>query len=977
MNKNVLLSALAVMAAALHADISHAMPLDPNTLTTPNRPPAPATTDPKAMKGLVQSLSANTALKTARTRMAPVHTMRGWSTIRPTTNFLTANGVTASIDQSRGIVRVEPDPKSSQKSLTKRRFNETGEDAARRFIGERKDIFNLKDASADLKLLRTENDPRGGEHVFFQQRLNGIPFWGRELAAHLDGTGAVDSINCLLTTRFTKFAPTAPAVSDADAIRRAEDSLAAAGVNVAPLPGLYATLFKYTGPTAELNYWQKEPGSAVELVWVIEVRPDIADWYRFFVSATSGEILEQYRAIQHADGPKTASAQNLLNQTKTINTYQIGSTYYLIDATRDMFKSGQSNTELIQDPKGVLLTLDIRNEQLDESTPLYHVTSGSNSWSDKTSVSAHDYGAVAYSYYRNTHSRDSLDGKGSSVISVIHVDNGLDNAFWNGAAMFYGDGGTSFQPLARANDVAVHEMTHGVIQNTANLEYKYQSGALNESFADVFGVIVDSNDYLIGEDCTKPGVFPTGALRSLQDPHNGGNDSGDRGWQPRHMNEFLNLPLSQDNGGVHGNSGIPNWAAYKVMNAIGRDKTGRLYYDALANRLLKQSNFVDCRAALEDSAKAIYGNNSTEHNAIKSAFAQVGIGDTGGSEPPEEAPVTPGTQKVITVYYGNKIPYVTNAPLLGSNTFTVLGANAANVNSAKPLSVDPFGAEMIYVDSTYALRSISTTGSNPTLISDDAPGWYSVAISPSGNKVALTRNVVENIIWILDLAGSTVTPLTLLHPTSGGTYDDIVLYADTVSWLDDDFLVYDALKQMQSPSGGTYQFWDINVADTASDVIYPLFPPQVEGVSMGNPTVSTRNSSLLSFVFVDTNTSTTGVYAVNLYSGQVGPLLNAAGYIPIIDYSVDDSKLIYSIYNNDATGYYSYDLPLSADGLSGTGAPQLLSAGDGYPNWFVVGTPTPQRDSLINFLLDRGGSPGIIDTNNDGRCDAADVEDLN
>src|SRR5215203_7409311 len=98
----------------------------------------------------------------------------------------------------------------------------------------------------------------------------------------------------------------------------------------------------------------------------------------------------------------------------------------------------------------------------------------------------------------------------------------MDNAFWNGSAMFYGNGNSSFRQLERGLDVAGHEMSHGVIQNTANLEYIGQSGALNESYADVFGAMIDRNDWQIGEDVVLPAVFPSGALRDLSNPNNGG-----------------------------------------------------------------------------------------------------------------------------------------------------------------------------------------------------------------------------------------------------------------------------------------------------------------------------------------------------------------------------------------------------------------------------------------------------------------------
>ena len=104
-----------------------------------------------------------------------------------------------------------------------------------------------------------------------------------------------------------------------------------------------------------------------------------------------------------------------------------------------------------------------------------------------------------------------------SLINVSDPDNGqpLDNAFWNGKAMFYGNGNVSFKPLAGGLDVAGHEMTHGVIENTANLEYKGESGAINESLADIFGSMIDPDDWTIGEDVAKLATYPSGALRSL------------------------------------------------------------------------------------------------------------------------------------------------------------------------------------------------------------------------------------------------------------------------------------------------------------------------------------------------------------------------------------------------------------------------------------------------------------------------------
>src|SRR5205085_423648 len=120
--------------------------------------------------------------------------------------------------------------------------------------------------------------------------------------------------------------------------------------------------------------------------------------------------------------------------------------------------------------------------------------------------------------------RNSINGQGGTIISVINVNQspgvGMDNAFWNGKAMFYGNGNAAFTPLAKSLDVGGHEMTHGVTEASAGLEYKNQSGAINESMSDCFGVCIDRGNFLIGEDVVKTSVFPSGALRNLQDPHN-------------------------------------------------------------------------------------------------------------------------------------------------------------------------------------------------------------------------------------------------------------------------------------------------------------------------------------------------------------------------------------------------------------------------------------------------------------------------
>ena len=183
---------------------------------------------------------------------------------------------------------------------------------------------------------------------------------------------------------------------------------------------------------------------------------------------------------------------------------------------------------------------------------------------DSVAQAAHNNMGTAYNYYYNTFGRDSFNGTGAALTTTVHYGSSYNNAYWNGQQMVFGDGdGNVFSPLGSGLDVVAHELTHAVTQYTANLVYSDQSGALNESYSDVFGVMVDRDDWLMGEDVYTPHTSGD-ALRSLSNPTLYG--------QPDNMSNYVNT--TRDNGGVHTNSGIPNKAAYNIATAIGKGQDG-------------------------------------------------------------------------------------------------------------------------------------------------------------------------------------------------------------------------------------------------------------------------------------------------------------------------------------------------------------------------------------------------------------------
>ena len=206
----------------------------------------------------------------------------------------------------------------------------------------------------------------------------------------------------------------------------------------------------------------------------------------------------------------------------------------------------------------------------------------------KTVSEAYDYSGLTYKFYDDIFDRNSIDTKGMRLDSTVHYGEGYNNAFWNGTQMVYGDGdGEIFQRFTKSLDVIGHELTHGVTQYEAGLEYEGQSGALNESFSDIFGSMIkqyrekqtaDKADWLIGA-----GLFTSKvkgmALRSLKEPGTAYDDPTiGKDPQPAHMKDYVKT--SDDNGGVHINSGIPNRAFYLAAIELGGhswDKAGQIW----------------------------------------------------------------------------------------------------------------------------------------------------------------------------------------------------------------------------------------------------------------------------------------------------------------------------------------------------------------------------------------------------------------
>ncbi|GMX66645.1 M4 family metallopeptidase [Paenibacillus elgii] len=254
--------------------------------------------------------------------------------------------------------------------------------------------------------------------------------------------------------------------------------------------------------------------------------------------------------------------------------------------------------------------------------------------SDENVNFAYDYGGKTRDYYLSKLNRNSIDDKGMDLIFNVHFSERMNNAYWDGSQMQFGDGdGELFTNFTKGSDVIAHELSHGVTQYLNGLEYFGQSGALNEHFSDAIGSAVkqfikgqtaETADWLIGNEIVGP-KFPGKALRSMKEP--GTANSFDD--QPSNMKDYKDLP--NDNGGVHTNSGIPNKAFFLVSMGIGTDQATLIWYAAWRNKTLikKTATFQEAFEAIFKTAQDLSNEGKVTKNAaevVKNAFREVGIG---------------------------------------------------------------------------------------------------------------------------------------------------------------------------------------------------------------------------------------------------------------------------------------------------------------------------------------------------------------
>lgn len=783
-------------------------------------------------------------------------------------------------------------------------------------------LEGIEQPSQEFVVHAATTDEQGNQHVRLQQVFQGVPVYGGELIAH-SKNDVFESLNGRYypTMRLS----TSPALSAQEAVQSVVNAIGSDKVKTDWTPQELQIMGGQAFKSELVIYHENRKLDVARLAWFVQGHPNFLNDVVYFIDAQTGVVIHHYdntcqfgpnpvhpeaepaqqQTSELAPPPVSGSGLDLLNINRTFGAWQDNGTVYMEDASKAMYNAAES--QMPGNPVGVIITLDALNNSPQNSNFDYNiVTSNNTTFNSKAAVSAHYNAGKSYDYYKNTFNRNSIDGDGGNIISFINVNEAdgtsMENAFWNGDYMFYGNGGLFFKPLARGLDVGGHEMTHGVVQKTANLEYQAESGALNESFADIFGAMIDRDDWQIGEDVMQSGVSPSGALRDLSNPHNGDVTNG-QFWQPNHVNEQYGG--TQDNGGVHLNSGIPNRAFYLFASnaAVGKDKAEQVYYKALRDYLVKSSQFVDERIAVIQAANDLYG--STVADAAATAFTTVGIvGSTPGGNYQGNLAINPGVDLVLCVTNDFTTLQLANGSgtILG-NLYTggVQSRPSVSDNGTSVVFVNTAG-DIILIDISYAGGQVNiqqTTLSN-------MPEWRNAVISKDGRFIAGLTSVSNDRIYVFDLFFNENQTIYLYNPTyTEGQITGEVKYADVLDFdYSGEYLMYDAYNELISSGGQDLSYWDIGFVryyDQANQVfedggnafISKLFSGIPENTSIGDPSFSKNSPYIIAFDFFDEYNDHYDIYGANTETGDYDVIVSDNGDLGWPNYTRLDDAILY------------------------------------------------------------------------------------
>jgi len=470
----------------------------------------------------------------------------------------------------------------------------------------------------------TVRDRTGATHVRMDRTYRGLPVLGGDLVVHQDANGAWAGVSRTLTAPLRL--STHPRLSKATAKNRALRSTRATqhvrGVVAKGSPRLVVDTI----------------GHRPRLAWAVTTGGRYADGtpsrLTSYVDARTGAVLRRAESVQTVDG----SGQSLYSGTVPLRVTQSGSTYQLKDPTR----GNTYTTDLNNKTDSIFCQIFGAGCQTGTTFTSSTTSFGNGTTSNRASAGVDaQYGTnETWDYYNQVHGRNGIFGNGTGSYNRTHYGSNYVNAFWDGTKMTYGDGdGVNYGPLVSL-DVAGHEMSHGVTENTAGLTYSGESGGLNEATSDIFGTMVeffaanpnDPGDYLIGEEFD---LKNHAGFRRMDNPIADGSSPNCWSSNTKNLdvhyssgvgNHFFYL-LAEGSGaktinGIAHNSPTCNGS---TITGIGRDAAQKIWFRALTVYMTSGTTYSQARTATLNAARDLYGAGSTNYNTVAAAWSAVSV----------------------------------------------------------------------------------------------------------------------------------------------------------------------------------------------------------------------------------------------------------------------------------------------------------------------------------------------------------------
>lgn len=482
---------------------------------------------------------------------------------------------------------------------------------------------------SDFKLISVEAVPlTGTQMVKFCQYYRRIPVYGSLVAVELDKKNELISINSTLTEP-TNVDPVA-SVAPADVLKTVVNASGANAESMEATPNVY--------------YYYDREAQRWRLVYIMRDVPQTkkSDDVEAATSVVSNRRYQSYSVPKAFDYVVDAHSGDLVAELPRSHDVSVKARDGL-QKLRTIGCTQDGNGIVLHDPDLNLHTFDFGFGNVDvlvSRLPGTYVANPPEPW-DGAAISAHANAADMLKFLSTVLRRNGVDNMGGPVRSSINCveeddTQEWDNATWYRKQMMYGQSRVNgkLRSWALAKDIVAHELTHGITDSTARIEYLGESGALNESYSDIFGCIVanigESDvkkwNWLIGDGLFGPGT----ALRDMRRP--------EKFDQPSHMDDYQKLPKTEngDWGGVHTNSGIHNKAAYNMLTAkdaqgnylLKPKEVAALFYLALTQNLSRTSRFGDSRRGVELAARSLFANKTNKQarfKAVAKAFDKVGI----------------------------------------------------------------------------------------------------------------------------------------------------------------------------------------------------------------------------------------------------------------------------------------------------------------------------------------------------------------